>query len=29
MVSGFVLPFVFKVISFGLDRCDGYVYVVT
>ncbi len=26
MISGFILPFVFKIISLGLDRCDGWVY---
>ena len=29
MISGFVLPFLLKVISIGIDRCDGYFYVVT
>lgn len=29
MVAGFILPFVFKIISLGLDRCQGSIYVVT
>lgn len=29
MVAGFVIPFVFKIISLGLDRCNGSVYVFT
>jgi hypothetical protein len=29
MISGFILPFVFKIISLGLDRCDGWVYTIS
>jgi hypothetical protein len=29
MVAGFIMPFIFKVISLGLDRCTGYVYSTT
>ena len=27
MLSGFVIPFVFKMISLGVDRCEGWFYV--
>jgi hypothetical protein len=26
MMAGFVVPFIFKIISMGLDRCQGYFY---
>jgi hypothetical protein len=26
MLAGFVVPFIFKMISMGLDRCQGYFY---
>jgi ABC-type multidrug transport system fused ATPase/permease subunit len=29
MVAGFILPFIFKVISLGIDRCEGNIYAVT
>ena len=29
MIAGFILPFVLKLISFGIDRCEGPVYVGT
>ena len=29
MIAGFILPFVLKLISFGIDRCEGPVYVTT
>lgn len=29
MVAGFIMPFIFKVISIGLDRCEGWIYTVT
>ena len=27
MLSGFVIPFVFKIISLGVDRCEGWFYI--
>ena len=29
MLSGFVIPFVFKMISLGVDRCEGWFYLVS
>lgn len=29
MVAGFVMPFIFKMLSLGLDRCQGNIYSVT
>lgn len=29
MLSGFVIPFVLKIISLGVDRCEGKFYVVS
>lgn len=29
MIAGFVMPFLFKILSLGLDRCEGYVYSTT
>jgi len=29
MISGFVIPFILKLLSVGIDRCDGYTYTLT